>query len=153
MIVGTRGSWQTVMADLALILFIVAAAALNRHGVHKQDAALPVRTQPLAIFRPNDGAPSLREWLAEQPQDDREHLTIVGRYSDGHIASVSKGAADLAFEAEAAGRPARVVLEPAVRPDLMAMLAFDGAGDWHGDCNATESQDASSVTAKDVSCE
>ena len=153
MMVGTRGSWRTVMVDLALILVIVTAAAMNRHGTNKQETLLPVRAEPLASFRPSSGAPPLREWLAEQPRDDRERLTIVGRYSAGHIASASRGAIQLALEAEAAGRPSRVVLEPAARSDLVAVLAFDGAGDWHDDCSAPETTDAAGVTAKDTSCE
>ena len=153
MTAGTRGSWRTVMVDLALILVIVTAAAMNRQVANRTEALLPIRAEPLASFRPSSGAPPLREWLAEQPRDDRERLTIVGRYSAGHIASASRGAIQLALEAEAAGRPSRVVLEPAARSDLVAVLAFDGAGDWHGDCSATETTDAAGVTAKDTSCE
>lgn len=153
MIVRARGSWPIVIADLALILFLVAAAAMNRHGEREQSALLPVRAEPLATFRPNARAPSLQEWLAGQPRDDRERLTIVGRYPAGQIAAASKDAIELAFEAEAAGRHARVVLEPAARPDLVAVLAFEGTVAWHGDCSAGETRNAPGITAKDISCE
>jgi hypothetical protein len=152
MITGARDTWMISMVNLALILFIVWAAAANRHGGDQRNPLLPVRAEPLASFRP-EGALSLREWLADQPRDERERLTIVGRYSAGGVATAAQRAVELASEAEAVGRHARVVLEPADGPDLVAVLAFDATGDWHDDCNGTDRSDAAGVSRKDLSCE
>ena len=129
-----RIGWQTTLADLALILFMVTAAAM----AEKPDAAqavpeppiagapVPAGGEPLAIYRAAPNAPPIGEWLAGQPRDDRQHLTIVARHPAGDTAEATRAALALAREAEAAGRNARIVIEPAQRGDLIAVLDFDG---------------------------
>lgn len=138
----TRIGWQTTLADLALILFMVTAAAMAQQPDADEGTAqgtaqgaietavpgapVPARGEPLAIYRAVPGAPPLGEWLANQPRDDRQHLTIVARHATGGAAEAARGALALARDAEAAGRSARVVIEPAERGDLIAVLDFDG---------------------------
>jgi hypothetical protein len=119
--------WQTTMADLALILFMVTAA-----GVHAQQeehakpvASLSARGEPLAVYRAHNGAPPLREWLGEQAPDRRQLLTIVARYRPGNAADAARKAVAMAQDAGTAGVSARIVLEPGDSAELLATLAFD----------------------------
>ncbi len=101
-------------ASLALILFMVATGQDAR-----SDADLvPARGEPLAVFRPGEGAPSLRQWLAYEAPDDRLHLTIVAHYPDGEAAAASRAALALADQAKAQGMRARIVVEPADEADI-----------------------------------
>ncbi|WP_374408650.1 hypothetical protein [Pelagerythrobacter sp.] len=134
MIAGaSRSGWQTTLADLALILFMVTAAAMAETSdasapepVPVAGAPVPAGGEPLAIYRAAPGAPSLGAWLSGQPRDDRQHLTIVARHAAGDAAQSMRGALALAREAEAAGRTARIVVEPAAAADLIAVLDYDG---------------------------
>ena len=131
--IGSRTGWQTTLADLALILFMVTAAALAEQpeadpvvlgdeGV----SAPPAQGEPLAIYRAAPQAPPLEEWLANQPQDGRQNLTIIARHRPGEAATAAQRALALDRAAAAAGRSARIVLEPSETDDLIAMLDFDG---------------------------
>ena len=126
-----RGSfgWQTTMADLAMILFMVTAAGIHAQQEQKaqpKPASSPsARGEPLAMYRAYEGAPPLREWLAEQAPDRRQYLTIVARYRAGGAAAAAREAVGLAQEAGAAGVSARIVLEPGEGAELLATLAFD----------------------------
>ena len=128
--------WQTTMADLALILFMITAAGIHAQQQQKQQGheergeagrPLPASGEPLAIYRAREGAPPLGEWLAEQAPDRRQYLTIVARYR-GDAAAAAHDALGLAEEAAAAGVAARIVLEPGEGDDLLATLAFDRPG-------------------------
>lgn len=144
---NTRIGWQTTLADLALILFMVTAAAM----AEKPDAAdaaaepvvagapVPAGGEPLAIYRVAPNAPPIGEWLASQPRDPRQHLTIVARHAGGDAADAARGALALAKEAAAAGRDARIVIEPAERGDLIAVLDFDGRQSGTGVASAAPS--------------
>jgi hypothetical protein len=137
MILSTaRAGWQTTLADLALILFMVTAAAM----AEQPDAADPVeagspvppRGEPLAIYRAAPGAPPLADWLAEQPRDARQNLTIIAHYVAGGNAEAAAAAVALASEAGAAGHSARIVVEPAQASELIAVLDFDGRASGTG---------------------
>ena len=129
MIARTTFGWQTTMADLALILFMVTAAGV--HAEKQQSApvaaaaSLPAEGEPLAVYRAQDGAPPLSQWLAEQAPDSRQYLTIIARYRPGDAAAAAGQAVELAQQAEQAGVAARIVLDPGERTDLLATLAFD----------------------------
>jgi hypothetical protein len=152
MIAGTRGTWQTVMADLALILFMVTAGAMGHREKRPADAHLPPRGEPLAVYRPHDGAPSLRHWLAEQAPDDRQRLTIVSRYTPGQAAAAADAALAMAGEANGENVDPRIVIEPADRSELVALLAFDRDRDWHDDCVRVFADGARRAAGKDSSC-
>jgi hypothetical protein len=126
MIARLSAGWQTTIADLALILFIVTAAAIDGQP-ERADVALatPASGQPLAVYRASEAAPPLGEWLAEQAPDGRQYLTIVARYPRGEAAAAAERALALAGQARTAGASARIVLEPGGGEDLLATLAFD----------------------------
>ena len=137
--VAARTGWQTTLADLALILFMVTAAAIAEAPDDIEDAAkaqdaettaistpVPASGQPLAIYRAAPNAPALGEWLAWQSPDERQHLTIVARYAPGGEQNATRDALAWHDAALAAGHSARIVLEPAAYGDLIAVLDFDG---------------------------
>ena len=86
-------SWQLILADLALILFLVSAAALTsgrgvegleEQTIAQEDAVTRHSLAPAqALYRAGPGLPSLAEWLERQPRDPRATLTIVAQHKDG----------------------------------------------------------------------
>lgn len=153
MIAGVRGNWQTIIADLALILFMVTAAAMGSNTREPPANPLPAEGEPLAIYRPHPQAPPLGDWLAAQAPDERQQLTVIGRYRDGDAQSAADAALRLAADAEMRGVRSRIVLEPAESSDLLAVLAFDSPADWHGDCNAAGTNGATRPPGKDQTCD
>lgn len=124
--------WQTTMADLAMILFMITAAGIHAQRQEQQQAqqapaapSLSARGEPLAVYRAQEGAPPLGEWLAEQAPDKRQYLTIVAHYRPGDAATAARDAVGLAQQAGAAGVSARIVLEPGEGAELLATLAYD----------------------------
>ena len=130
--------WQTALADLSLILFMITAAAVTQQTpgaraherAGKQPAAaneaLSARAEPLAVYIDAPGAPSLAQWLNAQPLDPRQQLTITARY-DGAPGAQERAiatASRLVHEAGKAGRKARVVIEPGQGPSRVA-IAYD----------------------------
>jgi hypothetical protein len=154
MIASRHGrGWQTIIADLALILFMVTAAAMQRGGQSGPDGAsdaLPLHGEPLAVYRPSHGTPPLRQWLAAQAPDERQRLTVVARYAPGEAQQVSRAA--LAMAADSGTQP-RIVIEPGGASEVLAVIAFDSEGDWHADCTGGPVQGAQGAARKDDSCE
>jgi hypothetical protein len=153
MIAGIRGNWQTIIADLALILFMVTAAAMGSNSPEPIDNRLPAEGEPLAIYRPDPQAPPLGHWLAAQAADERQQLTIIGRYRPGEVQAAADAALALASDAAEDGARPRIVLELADSSDLLAVLAFDSPADWHGDCNAPGTNGAPRPPGKDITCD
>lgn len=120
-------SWLMTLADLTIILFIITAADLSRADARVTDTAHSVAAiataEPTAIFRP--GGPSLSAWLAGQPGDPRQQLTILVRHARGDQAvAMGKGMA-LLEQAQQAGRDARLVVEEGEHSEIAAFLAYD----------------------------
>lgn len=153
MIAGVRGSWQTIIADLSLILFMVTAAAMNPKASGALDNPLPARGEPTAIYRVGEGAPPLGAWLAAEPADDRQQLTVVARYPVEGMREAADTALALSSEAEQLGLRPRILLEPAPEAEVFAVLAFDDAGGWHTDCMASGDKGARRASGKDDPCE
>lgn len=128
MISRFSAGWQTTIADLALILFIVTAAAIDGQSAPAEPASPPASGEALAVYRAGDGVLPIGEWLAEQAPDERQYLTIVARYTEGDPATAAERAIALAGQARAVGVPARIVLEPGEGEDVLATLAFDRPG-------------------------
>jgi hypothetical protein len=129
MIVRAGTGWQTLMADLSIILFMVTAAALSQagHGTTQdgQTALAPSqRGEPSAVYRSGNGAPPLAQWLDTQPRDERQMLTIVSTYRPGKQADAFARATAFAQDAFARGVQTRIVVEPG-RGDATATLAYD----------------------------
>ncbi len=119
MIARAGSGWQTVLADLSLILFMVSASAVSQAPPSAPPAitALPALGDPVALWRAGAGAPPLKDWLASVVPDPRLRLTIMAAPADA--------AAALALAAQA-GRPARVLIEPGAG-GLIAALTYDQA--------------------------
>ena len=153
MIAGVRGGWQMIIADLALILFMVTAAAMGSKKPETPDNPLPARGEALAIYRPHQGTPPIGDWLAAQAADERQQLTIIGRYRDGDPQGAADDALALAADAAASGVRPRILLEPGESTELLAVLAFDNATDWHADCKEGGTNGAPRASEKDSSCD
>jgi hypothetical protein len=130
-IVRAGTGWQTLMADLSIILFMVTAAALSQAGQGKAQAgqgrpgvAPSQRGEPIAVYRTGAGAPPLGEWLDTLPRDARQLLTVVSTYRPGKQAEALTRATALARDADQRGVLTRVVVEPGVG-DATASLAYD----------------------------
>ena len=112
--------WQTALADLSLILFMITAAAASQPAAPPQVRApapiVPALGAPVAVWRAEPGGTSLTAWLAIAGRDARLRLTIVAP------PSASVAAAELAAQA---GRPARIILEPGGEPAPFAALTYD----------------------------
>ena len=125
MIARAGSGWQTVLADLSLILFMTTAAAVRDAPPEKaperapQSASLPALAQPVAVWTAVPGAPALPLWLAGAGGDPRLQLTI--------LAPPPSAAQALALAATAR-RPARIVLDPDRTGPVQALLAYDQAG-------------------------
>ena len=131
MIVRAGTGWQTLMADLSIILFMVTAAALSQAGPgkaqgSKTEFAPSQRGEPIAVYRSGNGAPRLAQWLDIQPPDERQMLTVVATYRPGKQADALARATALAQDAFARGVLTRVVVEPGPG-DATATLAYDRA--------------------------
>ena len=146
-IARTPIGWQTMLADLSLILFMVTAAAMAEvpDGKHSTTSASPVNdrlsapssvppsatptiSQPLAVWRPGPDAPSLAHWLAEQQSDSRQLLSITLRYPPMAQKEALRLAGEMTAAAGGAGARARIVIEPVVSAngvEVVAALAYD----------------------------
>ncbi len=127
--VGT--GWQTIIADLSMILFMLTASAVARQDPKAQAAPaitrattstpqLAPRGEPVAVWIAGEGAPPLKEWLAQQPRDPRQQVTITASYAPGAMNEALTRAQALAREAG----DARVVVEPG-SPGLRVVIGYD----------------------------
>lgn len=119
MIARLDSGWQTVLADLSLILFMITAAAVSQvksRPVPAPPFVLPALAQPTAVWSTAPGGPDLKSWLALHAGDPRLRLTI--------IAPPAAAQAALTLS-DASGRPARVLIEPDMRGLPIATLTYD----------------------------
>lgn len=126
MIARAGSGWQTLLADLAIILFMVTAAALSQaEGGAAAAAPRPSpRAEPLAIWRAGADAPPLGQWLAGQFPDPRQQLTLVVQFAPGGQRAALAQAQDLLGEAGPAGVTTRLLVEPGAG-GIAASLAYD----------------------------
>jgi hypothetical protein len=121
-------SWQIMLADLSLILFIATAAALDAAPAEEalHGAGMPtseIASEPSALFRAS-GRVHFGRWLSEHPADPRERLTILARYAPGEREAALNDAEALAEQAAAAGFAPRLVVEPGSPAETLAMFDF-----------------------------
>ena len=72
------------------------------------------------MWRSGPGAPDLRQWLAAQAADPRQRLTVIGS---------ARAPAEALQLVAAAGRSARIVLEPDGGDAPYATLTYDQAAE------------------------
>jgi hypothetical protein len=149
MIARTVGSgWQTILADLSLILFMVTASALANtpDGPFGSDADAPAaprppippppipqpppimpvaRAEPVGVWRATAGAPSLPQWLGEVARDPRLRLTITVHYAPGGRDAAMAEAARLDRTAGVHGETGRIVIEPGQPAGASAVIGYD----------------------------
>lgn len=132
MIARMGTGWQTLMADLSIVLFMITAAALGQNGGEGGNApsrpaqAPSQRAEPTAVYRAGPGVSPIGDWLAAQPRDPRQMLTIVSTYAPGKENAALDLATRLAREAGAVGQVARVVVEPG-QGEATATLGYDAS--------------------------
>ncbi len=116
----TGSGWQTVLADLSLILFMITAAAVSDAPAAQTTAQLPMILpalgEPVAVWRAGRGGPDIAQWLAAHAADPRLRLTIIAPVTAAYPALQL---------ARVAKRPARIVLEPLSAGALTATLTYD----------------------------
>jgi len=142
---GQRGGhgWQLILADLALILFLLTLSALPAaeaetgtgtgpkladREAHGEEARGALRTEiaaAQALFRPVPGGPSLGAWLAAQQPDPRATLTIFAIHANGGEAAAWTRARALAGEARARGASVRTIISAGAADEVYASLAYD----------------------------
>ena len=126
MIARSGSGWQTVLADLSLILFMITAAAVSEGPAKPAppplpQLVLPALGEPVAVWRAGPEAPDLRAWLAQNAADPRLRVTIIAPDTAAEAAlTLSKNT----------GRPARVLLEPGVSGAPMVALTYDQAASY-----------------------
>jgi hypothetical protein len=131
----TRTSWQTLLADLALVLFMVTVGALVRaKRAHAPAQAVPPalnepvtapqEATPLSVYRDVPGAPPLGAWIQQQPRDARQQITIVVRYLPGTERALSARVDAVLAAAREAGAHPRIVIEPG-NTGISAGIGFD----------------------------
>jgi hypothetical protein len=133
MIARIGSGWQTVLADLSMILFMITASALsNAPATPAKGAAHPrapviasPRAEPVGVWRDGADAPPLATWLAQQPADPWVRLTILVRYTGGARDDAMKQAGRLLLAAGPRGLDARVLIEPGTQAGASVTLAYD----------------------------
>ena len=131
--------WQLILADLALILFLMALSALPPAEAEKGRrladdearekealvAAQAVVAASQALYRPLADGPSLSAWLDAQSPDPRATLTIFATHTKGGEAAAWAQAEALAAEARASGARVRTIITAGAAEDVYASLAYD----------------------------
>lgn len=124
---GHSSGWQVVLADLALILFLVTLAALaaGSDSADHPGMARPEIAASQALYREVEGGPTLAQWLDQRPADPRATLTILGQHSGADEAMIWGRAQSMARQARGRGFRVRVVIGEGEQSDLYASLAYD----------------------------
>ena len=127
--------WQLILADLALILFLVTLSTLanetsagTRDTSEADEFAAPIDTQiaaSQALFRPTPFGPALDQWLSEQSADPRATLTVFAQHTGTDQLVIWRQARSLADNAARNGFAVRVVITQGPVSDVYASLAYD----------------------------
>jgi hypothetical protein len=157
------GGWQTILADLSLILFMVTASALAnapdgplgtgdgdakprqgpppapKPGPVPHPAIMPLpQAEPVAVWRAGAGVPSLPRWLDDVARDPRLRLTITVHYAPGGRSAALAQALRLDAGAGARAGNARIIVEPGQPAGASAAVAFDADAAPSGPAHGTQ---------------
>lgn len=136
MILRAGSGWQTITADLALILFLITAQA-SRETPSAPQPSKPVEMPlaessgaGLAIYR-HGPETDLKQWLEATLTDDRQSATVSIRYPVGERDAAFRAGSRLLHEIERQGSNARLVLEvgPRAETESMVTIDYDGRSD------------------------
>ncbi len=116
MISRATTGWQTITADLALILFLITAQAVTDHAdrpapVNNERFPTTESTSALAVHYPARGE-DINDWLRDTMIDRRQVATISIEYGPGARASALAEGDRLLGQAETAGVGARLMVVP-----------------------------------------
>ena len=124
--------WQLILADLALILFLVTLSTLaqtaERKKAEEAQASVNGTSQfaaSQALFRPSADGPAMRDWLSDRPFDQRSTLTVYAQHSGADRDRMWEAAQALADQAAQSGYRVRTVITKGSTSDLYASLAYD----------------------------
>lgn len=135
----TGHGWQLILADLALIFFLLMLTALPAaeaengrpladkaaRGEETQAPGAAEIAASQALYRPVAGGPSLAQWLAAQPRDPRATLTVFAQVRQGEDNAAWAAARALVKDAAASGFAVRTIITVGEEADLYASLAYD----------------------------
>ena len=114
-----------VLADLSLILFLVCASGLQKEPA-APDTPAPLETPVMmSVWSETPGGITLPEWLAQQPPDDSQRLSIEVSYRAGEAGTAFARADALRLSAGSAGAQARVLIAQGPADAVMAQLVQD----------------------------
>lgn len=126
-------SWQIILADLSLILFVTTLAALasaqardTTNTARKDNADQFAVAQGQSLFRRRENGIGFAPWLEEQIPDPRQRLTIFVRHRPDSQEAIWREVRGMEREAIAAGYSPRLIIETAEENDIYASLVFDG---------------------------
>ncbi len=129
--------WQTILADLSLILFMVTAAALANAPDGPMAPITPVpsksqphvaaspRGEPVGVWSDGPGVPPLAVWLAQQGSDPRLRATILVHHRSGGGRAALARATALVEAAGPRAAAARIVIEQGPADSASVLLAYD----------------------------
>ena len=127
MILRAASGWQTITADLALILFLITAQAANETPEEpappEPRQSVPQGSSALALHRPKSGE-STRERLLAAASDDRQVATISVGYAPTRRAEALAEGERLLEDAEDAGVAARLIAMPNVRDEIVISVDY-----------------------------
>ena len=135
MILRAASGWQTVTADLALILFLITAQAVREPPVPSPqeeteveaeadtEEPAPVTSSALALHKPAPGE-SVQEWLRATVTDERQVATISIGYAPGQREEALAEGERLLGEAQAAGVSARRIAMPNSSDDILVSVDY-----------------------------
>ncbi|MEE4201640.1 hypothetical protein [Erythrobacter sp.] len=138
MIARGDAGWQLILADLALILFLLVLAALAGQTLREEAQAapaiqaIPALAPSQALYRETPGGPQLGEWLSRQTADVRATLTIVAHHTPEDAAAIWERARRWSDAASETDFAVRVIVRRGQTSDIYASLAYDDAVERRG---------------------
>ncbi len=117
-------SWQVLLADLSLILFITTATTVAVQPV-SLDGATVHRPRTEKIYSSFMSGEDIGEWLAAYTRDPRERLWITIHYRRGDFASAVQRASQLEASASAVGQTPHIALEQSEKNRTTAFFAYN----------------------------
>lgn len=132
MIPRATTGWQTITADLALILFLITAQAAvdpaeRPAPVASEKPATAESTSALAVHYPARGE-DISEWLRDTMIDRRQVATISIEYAPGARAGAMAEGDRLLGQAETAGVGARLTVVPGAADQTVVAIDYLRSG-------------------------